>query len=139
MLYWRFHFEKEILINCLFIQWKWTYILDFEPWRWSALNMGYMEKRLSILVKDNRHGGKIWVLKDNRSEGQQHGVEEILLKGNCYSVEVAVPNYFTSKSWLKITVKASFSKVDHTSHFWHHPSPSPASVKSGGSNIYFST
>ena len=37
-----FHFKIEIPINCLLTQWKWTYILDFGPWRWSALNMGYM-------------------------------------------------------------------------------------------------
>ena len=33
MLYWQFHFENEILVNCLFTQWKWTYIywiLDLE-------------------------------------------------------------------------------------------------------------
>ena len=51
--------------------------------------MGYMEKWPSILLKDNRHEVKIWVLKDNRSEGQHHGIEEILLKGNCYFIEVA--------------------------------------------------
>ena len=28
-------------------------------------------------------------MKDNHSEGQHHGIEEILLKGNCYSIEVA--------------------------------------------------
>ena len=47
MLYWWFHFEKEILVNCLFTQWKWTYILDLEPWKRSALNMGYMNKQAS--------------------------------------------------------------------------------------------
>ena len=51
--------------------------------------MGYMEQWPSILQNDNRHEGKIWVLKDNRSEGQHHGIEEILLKGNCYFIEVA--------------------------------------------------
>jgi hypothetical protein len=39
--------------------------------------MGYMEKRPSIL------------LKDNCSEGQHHGIEFFLLKGNCYFIEVA--------------------------------------------------
>ena len=47
MLYWGFHFDNEIPINCLFTQWKWTYILDFGPWRWSALNMGFVVKRPS--------------------------------------------------------------------------------------------
>ena len=28
-------------------------------------------------------------MKDNRSEGQHHDIEEILLKGNCYFIEVA--------------------------------------------------
>ena len=26
MRFWRFHFENEIPIKCLFSQWKWTYI-----------------------------------------------------------------------------------------------------------------
>ena len=47
MLYWRFHFEKEIPVNRLFTQWKWTYISDLGPWQWSALNLGYMDKRPS--------------------------------------------------------------------------------------------
>jgi hypothetical protein len=47
LLYWWFHFEKEIPINCLFTQWKWTYILDFGPWNRSALNMGYMDEQPS--------------------------------------------------------------------------------------------
>jgi hypothetical protein len=42
-----FHFEKEISIICLFTQWKWTFILDFEPWKWNALNMDYMDKQPS--------------------------------------------------------------------------------------------
>ena len=29
----------------LFTHWKWTYILDSRPWRWSALDMSYMDKR----------------------------------------------------------------------------------------------
>ena len=44
MLYWQCHFENEILVNCLFTQWKWTYTLDIGPWRWSALNMGLVDK-----------------------------------------------------------------------------------------------
>jgi hypothetical protein len=38
---WRFHFKNELVVSCLFIKWKCTYLLDFEPWRWSALNMGF--------------------------------------------------------------------------------------------------
>ena len=34
-------------INCLFTNWKCTYILDFRPKRWSALNMGFVIKRPS--------------------------------------------------------------------------------------------
>jgi hypothetical protein len=48
MPYWRPHFENEIPIKCLFTQWKWTWLLDFGHWRWSALNMGYiLDKRPS--------------------------------------------------------------------------------------------
>ena len=42
-----FHFHNEIPINCLFTNWKCTYILDFRPWRWSALNMGFVVERPS--------------------------------------------------------------------------------------------
>ena len=42
MLYWLFDFENEIPVNCLFTQWRWTWILEFGPWRWSALNMGFV-------------------------------------------------------------------------------------------------
>ena len=37
MFYWGYHFENEIPINCSFTQWRWTYVLDFGPWRWSDL------------------------------------------------------------------------------------------------------
>ena len=47
MPYWWFHFQNEIPITCLFTNWKCTYILDFRTWRWSALNMGFMDKRPS--------------------------------------------------------------------------------------------
>ena len=30
--------------NCLFTKWKYTYKSDSKPWRWSALNMGSMDK-----------------------------------------------------------------------------------------------
>ena len=52
MLYWRFHFKNEIPVNCLITQWKWTYILEFGPWRWSALNMRFVDKWPSR-CKDN--------------------------------------------------------------------------------------
>jgi hypothetical protein len=44
MFFWQFHFVNEIPISCLFAQWKWTYILDLGPWRWSAFNMGFVDK-----------------------------------------------------------------------------------------------
>jgi hypothetical protein len=53
MLYWhsfkcsRFRFKIEILVNCLFTKGKWTLILNFEPSRWNALNMGFVDKRSS--------------------------------------------------------------------------------------------
>ena len=63
MFYWWFHFEIEILVNFLFIKRKWTYILDLGPWRWSALKMGYMDKRpskmqglLYIIIMPNSGG-----------------------------------------------------------------------------------
>ena len=39
-----FHFKNVIPINFLFTQWKWAYILDFGPQKWSALNMKFMDK-----------------------------------------------------------------------------------------------
>ena len=42
-----FHYWNEIPINCLFTNWKYTYVLDFRPWRWSAFNMGFVVKRPS--------------------------------------------------------------------------------------------
>ena len=44
MLYWRFHFENETPINCFFTQRKWAYILHSGPWRWNAINMGFVDK-----------------------------------------------------------------------------------------------
>jgi len=51
MSYWRFPFENKLPINCFFTQWKWTYILDLEPWKWNALNMDYMDKWLSRMQR----------------------------------------------------------------------------------------
>ena len=45
MLYW---LVNEIVVNCLFTQWKWTHILDFGPWKWSAFNMEFVIKWPSI-------------------------------------------------------------------------------------------
>jgi hypothetical protein len=45
VLHWWFHLWNEIAINCLYANWKCTYILDLRPWRWSALNMGFVIKR----------------------------------------------------------------------------------------------
>ena len=44
MLYGQFHFEHESPVNYVFTNWKWTYILDFGPWSWGALNMEFMNK-----------------------------------------------------------------------------------------------
>ena len=74
MLYWRFHFKKEIPINYLFTQWKWTYMLGFGPWRWSALDMGYMDKRPSFLGKDNRYEGQI--NPEGQSQWRRRDVEQ---------------------------------------------------------------
>ena len=66
MFYWRFHFDNETPVNCLFTQWKWTYILDFGPWGWSALNMGFVGKWPSrmqeqwVLFKIGRAGNNFW-------------------------------------------------------------------------------
>ena len=52
-LYWhsficfRLYFGKEILVNRLFAKGEWTYRLDFGPSRWSALNMGFVNKQPS--------------------------------------------------------------------------------------------
>ena len=42
-----FTLKNEIPINSLLTQGMWTHILDFGPWKWSALNMDYMDKRPS--------------------------------------------------------------------------------------------
>ena len=47
MLYWWFHFEKEIPILFIYSMEVNIYILDFGPWKRRALNMGYMDKRPS--------------------------------------------------------------------------------------------
>jgi hypothetical protein len=43
----RFRFGNEIAISCLFTKEKGTNILNFEPSRWSALNMRFVEKQPS--------------------------------------------------------------------------------------------
>ena len=42
MLYWHFHFRNEIQVNLFFTDWKYTYVY-IGPWRWSALNMGFVD------------------------------------------------------------------------------------------------
>ena len=44
-------------MNGLFTQWMWTYLLDFGPWRWSALNTEFVEKWPSWMHMQ-------WFLKD---------------------------------------------------------------------------
>ena len=54
IFYWWFYFRNEIPINFLFFKWKWTCILDFGPWSWGALNMGFMDMGLGLEeCKDN--------------------------------------------------------------------------------------
>ena len=45
--YWRIHFGNEIPINLLFAEWKCMHVLDFRPWKWVALDMGFVDKRPS--------------------------------------------------------------------------------------------
>ena len=70
MLYWRFTLKRKFQSIVHLLNEKWTYILDFGPWRWSALNMGYMNKQPSIPVKENMHKGQNRTMKDSRSKGQ---------------------------------------------------------------------
>ena len=67
--------EFQSIVHLLTMNWNIHYILDFGPWRWSALNMGYMNKQPSIPVKDNRHEGQSqWrtrMTKDKHNEGQE--------------------------------------------------------------------
>ena len=69
--FWRFHFEIEIQVNCLFTQCKWTYILDLGPWRWSALNMGFVDKWPSRMQGQwffqNRVGGQQFLVGYRKS------------------------------------------------------------------------
>ena len=69
MFYWRFHFDNETPVNCSFTQWKWTYILDFGPWGWSAFNMGFVRKWPSR-IKSNE-------FFRNQAGGQQFSVGSI--------------------------------------------------------------
>ena len=47
MFYWWIHFKNEIPINSLFIKWKCKCELDLGSWRWSALNMGFVDSQFS--------------------------------------------------------------------------------------------
>jgi hypothetical protein len=44
VLHWWFHFWNKLPIIRLFTIWKCTDVFDFRPWRWSALNMGFVVK-----------------------------------------------------------------------------------------------
>ena len=70
MFYWRFHFDNETPVNCSITHWKWTYILDFGPWGWSALNMEFVGKWPSrmqerwVFLKSGRRAAVFgWVQK----------------------------------------------------------------------------
>ena len=68
MFYWHVHFDNEIPINCVFTQWKWNiHIMDFGPWRWSAVNMTFVIKRPS------RMQGQCFFFEIGR-DGQQFSV-----------------------------------------------------------------
>ena len=58
---------KGIPVDCIFAQWKWAYILEFGPWRWGALNVGFVDKWPS------RMQGQ-WFNRSQTS-GQQFSVE----------------------------------------------------------------
>ena len=71
MLCWRFHSENEILVNCFLTQWKWTYILDLRSWRWSALNIGFVDKWPSRMqgqwLFQSRVGGQQFLVGSKKS------------------------------------------------------------------------
>ena len=52
----QFHFKNASPINYLFTKWEWTYILDFGPWNWSALNMGFV----NTMTFNNRRTTFFW-------------------------------------------------------------------------------
>ena len=65
-----YHMHTCVAFDCLFTQWKWTYILGFGPWRWSALNMWFVDKWPSRMQGQqffqSRTGGhKFWLGLEN--------------------------------------------------------------------------
>ena len=71
MFYWRFNFEREILINCLFTQWKQIYIywiLDLEDEVQSIWNLqisGLQECKGNDILEVRRAGKKMWSCPNN--------------------------------------------------------------------------
>jgi len=79
MLYWRFYFEKGIPINCSFTHYELGHIY------WISLKMKCTQygiyEQTAFNPGEGQHAWRTnWVLKDNLSEGQHHGIEEIILK-----------------------------------------------------------
>ena len=70
-----FHFDNETPTNCLLTTWKCTYILDFGPWGWSALNMGFVGEWPSRMQEQ-------WIFR-NRTGGQQFSVGSIFSREGC--------------------------------------------------------
>ena len=69
MLCWRFHFKKEIPINRLFTQWKWTYILEWTL-KMKCIRYGLYGQTAFILGEGQYAWRTTLILKDNRIEGQ---------------------------------------------------------------------
>ena len=73
MLYWWFHFENEIPINCLFTQWKWTYvywILDLKGEvhsMWDLWISGLQECKGNGVSEFRRAGGQNFSVGSKRS------------------------------------------------------------------------
>ena len=78
MFLWQFHFVNENSpLNCLFTQ---LFIFNFGPWRWSAFNMGLLDKWPS------RMQGQ-WFFR-SRASGQQFSVK---YKNTGYCGRMATP------------------------------------------------
>ena len=118
MLYWRFHFDNKIPVNCLFTQWKWTCILDFGPWRWSALNKGFVDKWPSRMQGQwflwSRAGGQQFLVrfKKFRFYGQTVALARIYLPQKVRGGRFNVPR----KRLVWQTFKWLFFSTNHFSY-----------------------
>ena len=127
MLYWRFHFEKDNPINCLLAQWKWTYILDFEPWKWSALDLGYMDKRPSRMQgqfyfskldkagNNFRSGSKISLITTDTTLDLTQKAQKVMpLHSSISHFEPLSPPYLTSWDVWDNQVQLLFSTFQYS-------------------------